>query len=128
MTMVINHQQDCLQDTQLWKHHPCGVVAAHASNRRTWEAVASRSLNLRPAWSTSLHSEFQDSQGYTERKEKKNCLKKRKRRKEGKERKEREGERREGHRGRKDREEEGRGRGKNRREGKGRASFMEYLQ
>jgi hypothetical protein len=45
------------------------TVVAHAFNSSTWEAEAGIFLNLRPAWSTS---EFQDSQGYTE----KPCLKK----------------------------------------------------
>jgi hypothetical protein len=52
---------------------------AHALNPSTWEAEAGRSLSSRPAWS-GLQSEFQDSQGYTE----KPCLgKKKKKRKEG---------------------------------------------
>jgi hypothetical protein len=44
------------------------AVVAHAFNPSTWEAEAGRFLSSRPAWST----EFQDSQGYTE----KRCLKK----------------------------------------------------
>jgi hypothetical protein len=42
---------------------------AHAFNPSSWEAEAGRFLSSRPAW---LQSEFQDSQGYTE----KPCLKK----------------------------------------------------
>jgi hypothetical protein len=42
---------------------------AHAFNPSTWEAEAGGFLSSRPAWSTS---EFQDSQGYTE----KPCLEK----------------------------------------------------
>jgi hypothetical protein len=45
------------------------AVVAHAFNPSTWEAEVGRLLSLRPAWSTS---EFQDSQGYTE----KPCLEK----------------------------------------------------
>jgi hypothetical protein len=41
---------------------------AHAFDPSTWEAEAGRFLSSRPAWST----EFQDSQGYTE----KPCLEK----------------------------------------------------
>jgi hypothetical protein len=41
----------------------CWVVVAHAFNPSTWEAEAGRFLSSRPAWST----EFQDSQGYTEK-------------------------------------------------------------
>jgi hypothetical protein len=48
---------------------PSLAVVAHAFNPSTWEAEASGFLSLMPAWSTS---EFQDSQGYTE----KPCLKK----------------------------------------------------
>jgi hypothetical protein len=44
-------------------------VVAHASNPSTWEAEAGGFLSSRPAWS---QSEFQDSQGYTE----KPCLEK----------------------------------------------------
>jgi hypothetical protein len=44
-------------------------VVAHAFNPSTWEAEAGRFLSSRPVWSTS---EFQDSQGYTE----KPCLEK----------------------------------------------------
>jgi hypothetical protein len=51
-------------------------VVAHAFNPGTWEAEAGGFLSSRPAWST----EFQDSQGYTE----KPCLGKRKKEKEGK--------------------------------------------
>jgi hypothetical protein len=46
----------------------CQAVVAHAFNPSTWEAEAGGFLSLRPAWSMS---EFQDSQGYTE----KHCLK-----------------------------------------------------
>jgi hypothetical protein len=46
-------------------------VVAHAFNPSTWEAEAGEFL--RPAWST----EFQDSQGYTE----KPCLEKKKKKK-----------------------------------------------
>jgi hypothetical protein len=49
------------------------VVVALAFNPSTWEAEAGGFLNLRPAWST----EFQDSQGYTE----KPCVKKKKKKK-----------------------------------------------
>jgi hypothetical protein len=42
---------------------------AHAFSPSTWEAEAGRFLSSRPA--TQLQSEFQDSQGYTE----KSCLK-----------------------------------------------------
>jgi hypothetical protein len=49
-------------------------MVAHAFNPSTWEAEAGRFLSLRPTWST----EFQDSQGYTE----KPCLKKKKKKKE----------------------------------------------
>jgi hypothetical protein len=45
---------------------------AHAFNPSTWEAEAGGFLSSRPAW--FLQSEFQDSQGYTE----KPCLKKQK--------------------------------------------------
>jgi hypothetical protein len=45
------------------------VVVAHAFNPSTWEAEAGGFLSSRPAWSKS---EFQDSQGYTE----KPCLEK----------------------------------------------------
>jgi hypothetical protein len=45
-------------------------VVAHAFNPSTREAEAGGSLSSRPAWST----EFQDSQGYTE----KPCLEKQK--------------------------------------------------
>ena len=45
-----------------------GAMVAHAFNPSTWDAEAGRFLSLRPAWST----EFQDSQGYTE----KPCLEK----------------------------------------------------
>jgi hypothetical protein len=38
-------------------------MVAHAFNPRTEEAEAGRSLSSKPAWST----EFQDSQGYTEK-------------------------------------------------------------
>jgi hypothetical protein len=44
------------------------AVVAHAFNPSTREAEAGGFLSLRPAWST----EFQDSQGYTE----KPCLEK----------------------------------------------------
>ena len=49
-------------------------MVAHTFNPSTWETEADRFLSLRPAWSTS---EFQDSQGYTE----KPCLKKNRRKK-----------------------------------------------
>jgi hypothetical protein len=49
------------------------VVVAHAFNPSTWEEEASTFLSSRPTWST----EFQDSQGYTE----KPCLKKPKKKK-----------------------------------------------
>jgi hypothetical protein len=39
-------------------------VVAHAFNPSTWEAEAGGFLSSRPAWSTS---EFQDSQGYSEK-------------------------------------------------------------
>jgi hypothetical protein len=39
-------------------------VVAHAYNPSTWKAEAGGFLSSRPAWSTS---EFQDSQGYTEK-------------------------------------------------------------
>jgi hypothetical protein len=45
-------------------------VVVHAFNPSIWEAEAGEFLSSRPAWST----EFQDSQGYTE----KLCLEKRK--------------------------------------------------
>jgi hypothetical protein len=41
-----------------------GWSRAHAFNPSTWEAKAGGFLSSMPAWSTS---EFQDSQGYTER-------------------------------------------------------------
>jgi hypothetical protein len=47
-------------------------VVAHAFNLSTWEAEAGGFLSLRPG--PGLQSEFQDSQGYTE----KPCLKKQK--------------------------------------------------
>jgi hypothetical protein len=47
------------------------VVVAHAFNPSTWEAEAGGFLSLRP---DGLQSEFQDSQGYTE----KPCLKNKK--------------------------------------------------
>jgi hypothetical protein len=49
--------------------HLSRAVVAHAFNPSTWEAETGRFLSSRPAWSKS---EFQDSQGYTE----KPCLKK----------------------------------------------------
>jgi hypothetical protein len=49
-------------------------VVAHAFNPSTREAEAGGFLSSRPAWST----EFQNSQGYTE----KPCLKKKKKKKE----------------------------------------------
>jgi hypothetical protein len=52
----------------------------HAFNSSTWEAEVGGFLSLRPAW---LQSEFQDSQGYTE----KPCLKKKKKKKKRKEKK-----------------------------------------
>jgi hypothetical protein len=48
-------------------------MVTHSFNPSTREAEAGRFLSLRPAWST----EFQDSQGYTE----KPCLEKPKRKK-----------------------------------------------
>jgi hypothetical protein len=42
------------------------VVVAHAINPSTWEAEADGSLSL------NLQSEFQDSQGYTEKLSQKN--------------------------------------------------------
>jgi hypothetical protein len=50
------------------------AVVVHAFNPSTWEAEAGGFLSSRPTWSTS---EFQDSQGYTE----KHCLKKKKKKK-----------------------------------------------
>jgi hypothetical protein len=47
--------------------HSQVVVVAHAFNTSIWEAEAGGFLSLRPG----LQSEFQDSQGYTE----KPCLK-----------------------------------------------------
>jgi hypothetical protein len=44
-------------------------VVAHIFNPSTWEAEAGRFLSSRPVW---IQSEFQDSQGYTE----KPCLEK----------------------------------------------------
>jgi hypothetical protein len=52
-------------------------VVAHAFNPSTQEAEAGGFLSSRPAWSKS---EFQDSQGYTE----KSCLEKPKKKKERK--------------------------------------------
>ena len=46
------------------------AVVAHAFNPSTWESKAGGFLSPKPAWSTQ--SEFQDSQGYTE----KSCYKK----------------------------------------------------
>jgi hypothetical protein len=40
------------------------AVVAHVFNPSTWEAEKGALLSLRPVWSTS---EFQDSQGYTEK-------------------------------------------------------------
>jgi hypothetical protein len=54
-------------------------VVAHAFNPSPWEAEASGFLSSRLAWS----SQFQDSQGYTE----KPCLKKKKQRKRKRKRK-----------------------------------------
>jgi hypothetical protein len=54
-------------------------VVAHAFNPSTREAEAGGFLSSRPAWSTS---EFQDSQGYTE----KPCLEKPKKKKKKKKR------------------------------------------
>jgi hypothetical protein len=72
------------------------VVVVHAFNPSTWEAEAGGFLSLKPAWS-GLQSEFQDSQGYTEKsclektkkkpKKKKPKKKKKKKRKKKKERK-----------------------------------------
>jgi hypothetical protein len=45
-------------------------VVEHAFNPSAWEAETGKFLSLRPDWSTQ--SEFQDSQGYTE----KPCLEK----------------------------------------------------
>jgi hypothetical protein len=45
------------------------MVVVHAFNPSPWEAEAGGSLSSRPTW---LQSEFQDSQGYTE----KPCLRK----------------------------------------------------
>jgi hypothetical protein len=53
----------------------CQAVVVHAFDPSTWEAEAGRFLNSRPAW--YLQSEFQDSQGYTE----KPCLEKPKKKK-----------------------------------------------
>ena len=50
-----------------------GAVLAHAFNPSTWEAETGGFLSSRPAWFT----EFQDSQGYTE----KLCLEKKKKKK-----------------------------------------------
>jgi hypothetical protein len=50
-------------------------VVAHAFNPSTWEAEAGGFLSSRPA--SGLQSEFQDSQGYTE----KPCLEKPKKKK-----------------------------------------------
>jgi hypothetical protein len=66
-------------------------VVAHAFNPSTPEAEAGRFLSSRPAW--SIQSEFQDSQGYTEKpclekkKQKKNKKKKNKKKKKRKEKK-----------------------------------------
>jgi hypothetical protein len=46
----------------------CRAVVTHAFNPNTWEAEAGGFLSSRPP---GLQSEFQDSQGYTE----KRCLK-----------------------------------------------------
>ena len=40
---------------------------AHAFNPRTWEAEAGRFMSSRPQGQPGLQSEFQDSQGYTEK-------------------------------------------------------------
>jgi hypothetical protein len=53
-------------------------VVEHTFNPSTWEAEAGGFLSSRPAWSTEWESEFQDSQGYTE----KPCLEKPKKKKE----------------------------------------------
>jgi hypothetical protein len=45
-------------------------MVGHAFDTSTWEAEAGEFLSSRPAW----ESEFQDSQGYTE----KHCLRKKK--------------------------------------------------
>jgi hypothetical protein len=55
-------------------------VVAHTFNPSTWEAEAGGFLSSRPAWSTS---EFQDSQGYSE----KSCLEKTKKKKKQKNKK-----------------------------------------
>jgi hypothetical protein len=68
----------------IFKRYLLGVVV-HTFNTSTWEAESGGFLNSRPAWST----EFQDSQGYTEKpclekpqkKEKKRKEKKRKEKK-----------------------------------------------
>jgi hypothetical protein len=58
-----------LKSLKIKKKKKSWVVVMHAFNPSTWEAEAGRSLSSRPAWS---QSEFQDSQGYTE----KPCLEK----------------------------------------------------
>jgi hypothetical protein len=78
-------------------------VVAHAFSPSTREAEAGGFLSSRPAWSTS---EFQDSQGYTE----KPCLKKKKRKeKKRKEKKRKEKKRKEKKRKEKKRKELGGG-------------------
>jgi hypothetical protein len=47
-------------------------VVVHTFDPSTWEAEAGGLLSSRPAWQPVLQSEFQDSQGYTE----KPCLEK----------------------------------------------------
>jgi hypothetical protein len=56
-------------------------VVAHAFNPSTWEAEAGGFLSSWPAWS---QSEFQDSQGYTEKEKRKEKKRKEKKRKEKK--------------------------------------------
>jgi hypothetical protein len=53
-------------------------MVTHAFNPSTWEAEAGEFLSLGPAWSTDLQSEFQDSQGYTEKLSRKTKKKKKK--------------------------------------------------
>jgi hypothetical protein len=76
------------------------AVVADIFNPSTWEAEAGRFLSSRPAWSTS---EFQDSQGYTE----KPCLKNTKKERGGRGREGgREGERKKERKKRKEKEKE----------------------
>jgi hypothetical protein len=64
-------------NTSLKEIHEKPGVVVHTFNPSTREAEAGRLMSLRPAWS---QSEFQDSQGYTEKPclEKKENQKKRK--------------------------------------------------